>query len=211
MVVELGEKVIDPLTQERIAIVDLADDLQVRKQRIFKILPRLGIRPTQQRDATRGNQNVATVSITEAATIRAEILPSPNAAEAENSQPVGSLAAFASDDIGFFYLIQLEPDHDPGRFKVGFTMDLDARLRKHRCAAPFAQYVKSWPCKRVWERTVIDCVTSGCERLHTEVFRVAPLEQLVGRAQSFFAIMPKLAADAEMELASDTDPPSADG
>jgi phage antirepressor YoqD-like protein len=43
---------------ERIAIVDLADDLQVRKQRIFKILRRLGIRPTQRRDARRGNQNV---------------------------------------------------------------------------------------------------------------------------------------------------------
>ena len=36
----------DASTQERIAIVDLADDLQVRKQRIFKILPRLDIRPT---------------------------------------------------------------------------------------------------------------------------------------------------------------------
>ena len=39
---------------ERIAIVDLADDLQVRKQRIFKILLRLGIRPTQRRDPSRG-------------------------------------------------------------------------------------------------------------------------------------------------------------
>jgi hypothetical protein len=29
--------------EERIAIGELADDLQVRKQRIFKILPRLGI------------------------------------------------------------------------------------------------------------------------------------------------------------------------
>lgn len=59
--------------EERIAIVDLADDLQVRKQRIFKILRRLGIRPTQRREASRGNQNVATVSQAEAAAIRTEI------------------------------------------------------------------------------------------------------------------------------------------
>lgn len=59
--------------EERIAIVDLADDLQVRKQRIFKILPRLGIRPTQRREASRGNQNVATVSRAEATAIRSEI------------------------------------------------------------------------------------------------------------------------------------------
>lgn len=65
---------------ERIAIVDLADDLQVRKQRIFKILPRLGIRPTQRRDPSRGNQNVATLSHTEAAAVRSEIEKPPGSA-----------------------------------------------------------------------------------------------------------------------------------
>jgi len=129
--------VIDPLTLERIAIVDLADDLQVRKQRIFKILPRLGIRPTQRREPSRGNQNVATMSQSEAITIRAEIERSSGG----GSSPSGPSAVFYSDDVGFFYLIQLEPEHDPGRFKLGFTMDLDGRLQKHRCAAPFAQYL----------------------------------------------------------------------
>src|SRR6516165_4314836 len=133
-----------PSTQERIAIVDLADDLQVRKQRIFKILLRLGIRPTQRRDANRGNQNVDTVNPSEAAAIRAEIGRSSDASGTGNSPSSGGTAAFTSDDVGFFYMIQLEPDHDPGRFKVGFTTDLDGRLQKHRCAAPFAQYLKSW-------------------------------------------------------------------
>jgi hypothetical protein len=79
-------------------------------------------------------------------------------------------------------------------------MDLDGRLQKHRCAAPFAQYLKSWPCKRVWERAAIDCVTSGCERLHTEVFRVGSLEQLISRAQAFFSMMPKLELDSAVEV-----------
>jgi hypothetical protein len=38
--------VVMDIGEDRIAMVDLADELQVRKQRIFKILPRLGIRPT---------------------------------------------------------------------------------------------------------------------------------------------------------------------
>ncbi len=62
---------------ERTAIVDLADDLQVRKQRIFKVLRRLGITPMQRRDPSRGNQNVVTLSQTEAATIRSEIEKPP--------------------------------------------------------------------------------------------------------------------------------------
>jgi hypothetical protein len=188
-----------PETEERVAIVDLADDLQVRKQRIFKILPRLGIRPTQRRELSRGNQNVATVSLNEAAVIRAEIMEYSGAPISGGAQPLGGSAVFYSDDFGFFYLIQLEPDHDPGRFKVGFTMDLDGRLQKHRCAAPFAKYLNTWPCKRVWEHAAIDCVTNGCERLHTEVFRALSLEQVAVRLQAFFSMMPSLAMDSEDE------------
>lgn len=109
----------ESLSQERVAIVDLADDLQVRKQRIFKVLKRLAIQPTQRREPSRNNQMVATVTPEEAVSIRTEILRPQEAGPGDRT---GSTAALSTDDIGFFYLIQLEPDHDPGRFKVGFTM-----------------------------------------------------------------------------------------
>jgi hypothetical protein len=188
---------------DRIAIVDLADDLQVRKQRIFKVLKRLGIRPTQRREQARRNQNVATVSPNEAAAIRAEIVKSSDASATTTGPLSGGVGIFYSDDVGFFYIIQLEPEHDPGRFKVGFTMDLDGRLRKHRCAAPFAQFLKTWPCKRAWERAAIDAVTEGCQQLHTEVFRTAQLERLQERAHRFFSFMPNLETDADDEQAAD--------
>lgn len=188
----------DSLTQERIAIVDLADDLQVRKQRIFKVVRRLGIRPTQRREPSRGNQNVATVTPNEASAISAEIVKAfPDTPGADGGLVLGGPAVYYSDDVGFFYLIQLEPEHDPGRFKAGFTTDLEGRLRKHRCAAPFAQYLCSFPAKRVWERAAIDCVTNGCEQLHTEVFRAELLEQVANRAQSFFSMMPSLKVESE--------------
>ena len=119
----------------------------------------------------------------------------------DGTLPLGDPAIYYSDDVGFFYLIQLEPGHDPGRFKVGFTMDLEGRLRKHRYAAPFAQYLCSFPSKRVWERAAIDCVTNGCERLHTEVFRAERLAEIASRAQAFFSMMPIL----EVELEDDRD------
>lgn len=191
----------DSSTQERIAIVDLADDIQVRKQRIFKVVRRLGIRPTQRREPSRGNQNVATVTPNEASTIRAEIVKSSATPGADSGQALGGPAVYYLDDVGFFYVIQLEPEHDPGRFKLGFTTDLEGRLRKHRCAAPFAQYLCSFPAKRVWERAAIDCVANGCEQLHTEVFRAESLEQVANRAQSFFSMMPSL----EVELEDDQD------
>jgi hypothetical protein len=183
------------MDEEPIAIVDLADDLQVRKQRIFKILPRLGIRPAQRRDVERGNQNVATVTPQEATSIRAELARPRDASSDGTARSPGVGSSFLSDDVGYFYLIELEPAHDPGRFKVGFTTDLDGRLQKHRCSAPFARYVKTWQCRRAWEKTAIDCVTDGCERLHTEVFRSTLLESAVARADSFFTVMPKQLSD----------------
>jgi T5orf172 domain len=196
--------VTEPSTREQIAIVDLADDLQVRKQRIFKILKRLNIRPTQRREQSRGNQNVATVSATDAVAIRAEILKSSGPPVVGNNPLDGGTAVFYSDDVGFFYVIQLEPAHDPGRFKIGFTMDLEGRLQKHRCSEPFSTYLSTWPCKRVWERAAIDCVTEACEKLHTEVYRTNSLEQLRIRAEAFFSLMPKLCDDVSDEHGLET-------
>jgi len=91
---------------------------------------------------------------------------------------------------GCFYLIQLEPEHDPDRFKVGFSIDSARRVAEHRTAAPFATLVKTWGCKPLWEQTAIDCVTQGCEQLSTEVFR-GDLAQVQEWGERFFDLMPE--------------------
>ena len=70
-----------------------------------------------------------------------------------------------------FYVILLDPESDPGRFKVGFSTEVAERLRSHETFAPFSELVKTWPCKTLWENTAIDCIADGCERLAPEVFR----------------------------------------
>lgn len=184
----------------RVAIVDLADELQVRKQWIFKIAKRLDIRTGQRREAERGNQIIATVSREEATMIRREIEASIRRGTESNSSTEEGIDPIS--EAGVFYVIQLEPEHDPERVKVGFTTDLDGRLRKHRCSAPFAVCVISWPCRPTWERAAIDCVTDGFEQLHTEVFRATSLADVRRRGDTFFNIMPRLAA---VEGQSDSD------
>jgi hypothetical protein len=89
-------------------------------------------------------------------------------------------------------LLLLEPEYDPGRFKVGFAGSLSERLRALRCSAPFIKVVQTWPCKMLWERTAIECVTEGCMQLHTEVFRTQSIEPVLQRCEQFFNLMPKL-------------------
>ncbi|HSP61894.1 MAG TPA: hypothetical protein VLQ90_02830 [Pyrinomonadaceae bacterium] len=98
---------------ERIAVIDLAAELQLRKQTIFKVLKRLGIRAQPRREEERGNQLIATISQDDAAAIRADLRrPSPPV-----SREAPDLSAFTGEEVGLFYVIQLEPNNDQGRFK----------------------------------------------------------------------------------------------
>lgn len=41
------------MAEDRVLLVDLADELQIRKQRLFKLLPKLGIRTSSIAEAIR--------------------------------------------------------------------------------------------------------------------------------------------------------------
>jgi hypothetical protein len=189
--------------EERVAIIDLADELQIRKQTIFKVVKRLRIQTQDRRESARGNQKVATVTRLEATAITNELRQSRSSDSVGVSAPLNLAADFLNDEIGFYYLIQLEPEHGPKRFKVGFTTELQGRLRKHLCSAPFAKYVKHWLCRRGWERTATDCITDKSEHLREEVYRASSIDDVIGVAARFFALMPDLSQNStEINLPS---------
>ena len=189
-------------TDERLAIVDLADELQIRKQTIFKVVKRLRIQTQDRRESTRGNQKVATVTRLEAIAITNELRQARSSGSVGIKTSLNSAGDFLNNEIGFYYLIQLEPEHDPKRFKVGFTTELQGRLRKHLCSAPFAKYVKHWPCRRGWERTATDCITDKCEHLREEVYRALSIEDVIILAERFFTLMPDLQQNSMDSLPS---------
>ena len=57
--------------------------------------------------------------------------------------------------------------------------------------------LKTWPCRSLWEKTVIDCVCDGCERLHTEVFRVDSIDKIISKCDAFFSLVPFLGESSE--------------
>jgi hypothetical protein len=177
------------MTENHISVKEFAENNGLHRQTVFKVLKRLQIEPSKSRG---GEQNRGqTISyITQQDGLKVlEVLASTRRQESEGSNlPDASLY-----DIGVFYLLCLEPEHDPSRFKVGFASNLSERLRKHRCSAPYTKVVKTWPCRRLWEKTAIECVTNGCERLHTEVFRAQTLDSVQEKCTRFFDLMPQLA------------------
>jgi len=101
-------------------------------------------------------------------------------------------AVVAVSDVGVFYVIQLVPDLDPKRLKLGFAESLEQRLSQHRTAAPTARLLRAWPCKRSWELTAIDALKCvGCRLILNEVFECDEPNAVVERGDAFFAMLPQ--------------------
>lgn len=178
------------ISEDSVSVTDLAVQLGKRKQTVFKVILRLRIEPKKRRSAGRRGQLVSYVAAQESRLIAAELRSA--ALPSSTDRTLITPPQYLPDDQGVFYLFQLEPEHDPGRIKVGFAVSLPERLRTLRCSAPFTKVVRTWPCKVLWERTAIESVTAGCNQLHTEVFRTASIETVLQRCDQFFSLMPKL-------------------
>ena len=167
-----------------ISVIDAAAQLGTRKQQLFKIIKRLGLPTTKHRNSSHKNQVLSYITQDDFDLIVGHMAGGKS--EDEENEAVSTFQV----DRGVFYLIQLEPEHDPGRFKVGFASNLPERLRTHRCSAPFATVLATWPCLLLWEKTAIDCIRQSCEKIHTEVFRTDDIAKVKARCEQFFALMP---------------------
>ena len=172
------------MSQDLISVIDAASQVGKRKQGVFKILKRLGIEAQKLRGSDAHGQLISYITQEEFQILLSAISSSSDAIFDEEQSP--------GVDSGVFYFIQLEPKHDPCRFKVGFTYNMAERLRSHRCSAPFSEVIKTWLCRPLWEKTAIDCVSAGCERLHTEVFRTESIDATIAKGDKFFDLMPSL-------------------
>jgi len=172
------------MDEKYISVIDVAKEVGKAKQTVFKVLKRLGIESRKMRGPDSRGQLIAYITNVESALVKAEI-QNMQGSESNISDPV-------IPELGVFYVVQLEPDHDPGRFKVGFASNMAERLRAHRCSAPFSVVLKTWPCRSLWEKTAIDSVCDGCERLHTEVFRIDTIDKVISKCDAFFSLMPCL-------------------
>lgn len=142
---------------------------------------KLGVIPQKRRTADSGSQLTLTVTEEEAESI---LKHRQEQGFSSDGKPVES-------EAGVFYVIQLVPELDPKRIKLGFAIDLNDRLAQHRTAAPTAKVLTSWPCRRSWETTVMDCLSSvACRHILNEVFECSAIDELVTKGNALFGMLP---------------------
>lgn len=174
------------MSNKLISVIDVAKEFGKHKAYIFKILKRIGIESVKQKSSDARGQKIAYITIDDYDRVKEYL---------SRNSATNQISMAHADAGGVFYVIQLEPEHDPGRLKLGFASNLVERLRSHQTTAPFAKVLKTWPCKLLWEKTAIECVSQGCERLHTEVFRTESIDEVLLRCDQFFELMPKIASE----------------
>lgn len=180
-----------------ISVIDLANRIEKRKQTVFKVLARLSIEPRKLPGSNNRGQLIAYVTEEEARAVETELSSIGTPLEDSSERNLSSSSDALLAEQGVFYLLLLEPEHDPGRFKLGFAASLPERLRQLRCSAPLIEVVRTWPCKRLWEKTAIECAANGCTRLHTEVFRTESIASVISRCEQFFNLMPNISHSSE--------------
>ena len=164
-----------------ISLKQLAGELGMDRSHARRYVLNLGVTPVKRRTPESGVQLTLTVSAQEAEFIRHT---REEQGFLDSQKPV-------ANETGFFYAIQLVPELAPGRIKLGFADGVELRLAQHRTSAPTARLLKSWPCRRAWERTAIDALSAiGGALVLNEVFEFEAIDELLQRGDEFFRLLP---------------------
>lgn len=168
---------------EYISLKSLSEELKLDRSNLRKYVLKHGFTTYNIRTHDSRNQTTLALQLDDAESIR----------DLRKSQGFVKSNCPVDNNKGFFYIIQLVPELNPLRVKLGFATDVLTRLSAHQTAAPTAKLIKSWKCKRTWEIPAIECITQiECVHIANEVYECKNLYTLTERADNFFYIMPKL-------------------
>ncbi len=171
------------MAEEYVLLSTLASEWGIDKSNVRKYVKRHGYDFMRVRGDDRTHQAVLALKTEDAELIREARLHEGHS-NGDSSRPV-------ENGLGVLYVVQIMPDADPQRIKLGYASDASRRLASYRTVSPTAAIVKTWPCRVTWERAAIDSLTAEhCTLIGGEVYVGTNIEGLLQRGDTFFACMP---------------------
>jgi hypothetical protein len=168
-----------------VSVKALAEEAGLDRSSARKALKRAGFQLHHRRLADSANQKAACLTEDDA-----ELFLAMRREAGHQPGVKRSVENPSAQDAGSFYVIALAPGCNSD-LKLGFSESAERRLSEHRTAAPRAVLLGSWPCRRGWEQTAIECITAeGCTYLGGECFNFSDPAGAVTKAEAFFALMP---------------------
>jgi hypothetical protein len=175
------------MAEEYVLLAALAHEWGIDKSTARKYAKRHGFDFVRTRGSDPTHQLVLALSKADA-----ELLREIRAREGYQAQLTSDYRA-VENGRGIFYVVQVIPDVDPSRVKLGYASSAPQRLESYRTISPTARLVKTWACRPTWERAAIDSLTAlDCELIGGEVYTCRNLDALLQRGDAFFSLMPSL-------------------
>ena len=176
-----AESITLPSLEENTTLQQLATELQVDASYLRKFVLKKGFKIFLARAVGTKSQPLTALTKEDAEEVK----------ELWNKKILGSTLP-TSTRIGYFYVMRITSEV-PGRIKVGFSNNVDARLDTYQTFSPSAELIGYWPCRMSWERAATDSITRrDCTRLANEVFDCQDVEAVIENANQFFQLMPEL-------------------
>lgn len=170
-----------------IPLTTLAQEWGIDKSNARKYVLAHGFDFVRVRSADRTHQLVLALSPTDAELVR-EVRTQEGYTNHKNGN-----SAPVENGTGVLYVVQIMPDADPSRIKLGYATDAQRRLASYRTISPTAAIVQTWPCRVSWEQAAIASLTAeNCTLIGGEVYMCSDIERLIERGERFFACMPSL-------------------
>lgn len=95
---------------------------------------------------------------------------------------------YTNECKGLFYVAQVAPEYSKTRIKLGFTTDIDTRLGKHRVISPNIRLIKTWDCRKKWERVGIDYLSKHCTPVGSEIYECSDIPALLKSGDKLFGL-----------------------
>lgn len=95
---------------------------------------------------------------------------------------------YTNECEGYFYVAQVAPEHSQSRIKLGFSTDIETRLRKHRVVSPNIRVLRTWQVKRKWEKVGIDYLSKHCTPVGSEVYECYDIPALLKSGDKLFSL-----------------------
>lgn len=172
------------MPEEFVLLSILAEEWGIDKSSARKYVKNHGFDFARVRGEDRTHQLVLALKTEDAEMLRE--MRSNEGYTTGTSQPV-------TNGAGVLYVVQIMPDADPSRIKLGYATDATRRLASYRTISPTAIIIKTWPCRSIWEQTAIDSLTAeNCTLIGGEVFTCTDIERLIQRGDTFFSYLPSL-------------------
>ena len=166
-----------------VTLKELAQEFGLDRSNVRKYVLSAGFEPVRVRTPESRGQLTLALTVEDAETVR----------DLRDKEGFIKSQVVDENGDGYIYVIQLVPELKPERIKLGYTKNIQSRLKAHKTTAPTAKILKEYPCKRTWEPAAISVVTKdGCILIGGEVYDCTSLDTIMNRCDAFFMLMPQV-------------------